>query len=343
MDTLRMMLGQDNVEVYSVDEAFLDFSQIPAERLYEKATEVRATVEGWTGIKVSVGVAPTKVLCKLANRLAKKKKEETQCVTVLDTEEKIRVALKQTPVRELWGVGRKYASRLAEQWGIADAWQLRNMPETWAQKNMGGVVGVRMVRELRGEPCISMRDPLDKKKMIATTRMFGQPVREFAAVREAVATYTSRAAEKLRRQRSAAGSLTVFMIRNDHPPGDYRYNPKTIDGHIVLPRATSATAELIRHALPIAEQLFSEGSSYIKAGIILGSLVPDGVLQENFFEGQAKPRQQALMQVLDNINFSMREDMLKYVSTGMERNWKMRQEARSPKYTSRWEELPEVH
>src|SRR5215510_12184474 len=176
METLRMLLGKKNVEVYSVDEAFVDLDRFRQEDLSKLANEIRETVENWTGIKVSVGVAPTKVLAKLANRIAKKNKHLTKCVTVLDTEEKISAALHKTPVSDIWGVGGQYAKKLKDVWGIYDAWQLRNLSEEFAHTHLGGVVGIRLVRELKGIPSKEMEDELVVKKMIATTRMFGNPV-----------------------------------------------------------------------------------------------------------------------------------------------------------------------
>jgi DNA polymerase V len=146
------MLGKKNVEVYSVDEAFLDLSIFPAHELHRIAQEIRETVEQWTGIKVSIGAAPTKVLAKLANRLSKKNKEKTGCVIVLDTEEKIADALEKTPVADIWGVGYQYAKKLKEQWFIDDALQLSKMSEEFARMHLGGVIGARLVRELKGIP-----------------------------------------------------------------------------------------------------------------------------------------------------------------------------------------------
>jgi len=342
MDTLRHLVGVDRVEVYSVDEAFLDLGMIADEELQSAAADIREITELWTGIKVSVGVAPTKVLAKVANRLSKKDKRNTDCVLVLDTEEKIMEALQQTHVADLWGVGRRYAQKLKEIFGVENAWQLRHMPEEWARKNMGGVVGVRMIKELRGEPCIEMRDPLEDKKMIATTRMFGIPVFELEPLKEAVATYVSRAAEKLRRQSCAAGSIDVFVVTNEKNGREYEYNPETSHTHMMLSRASSDTSELIQHAIPLVEKLFRRGPKYLKAGVTLGNLVPDESIQGNLFGNASENQQRLLMDTIDNINFSMRDDVLKYVASGLKRNWKMRQELRSKRFTTRWDELYEI-
>lgn len=341
MDTLRALVGEANVEVYSVDEAFLNLDAIPAEQLQAVATEIKETTEQWTGIKVSVGVAPTKVLSKMANHIAKKDKKGTNCVMVLDTEEKITAALAKTEVDDLWGVGRRSAKKLHE-WNIDKALTLSEMSEDWARKHLGGVVGVRLIRELKGIPSILMKDPLESKKMIATTRMFGKPVYTLNELKEAVATYTSRAAEKLRRQYSAAKHIEVFVVTNEHDAGDYQYNPRTKHTHTTLEKASSVTEELIKHAVPLTEELFTPGVKYIKAGIMLGGIVPDDSIQGNLFDTSINPAKRQLMQAMDNINFGMHSDAVKYVATGLTRDWKMRCELRSKRHTTRWEELSEI-
>ena len=341
METLRIMLGKKNVEVYSVDEAFLDLSIFPLEDLPKIAKEIRTTVEDWTGIKVSVGVAPTKVLAKLANRMAKKNKHITNCITVLDTEEKISAALHKTPVGDIWGVGYQYAKKLKEVWGIYDAWQLRNLSDDFAHTHLGGVVGIRLVRELKGITSEEMEDELVTKKMIATTRMFGSAVGDINSIKEAVATYTSRAAEKLRRQHSAAKVVNVFVVeKGENHNVDFR--GATHSDHITLPTATSFTNELIKPAVILVDKLFKKGKLYKKAGVMLSGIVPDMSIQGNLFLSENKNCERKLMDMMDNINFSQRDDVLKFAASGTTRNWKMRQDLRSPRYTTRWDELYEV-
>ena len=341
METLRMFLGKKNVEVYSVDEAFVDLSMFPVEDLPSIAKEIRTTIEDWTGIKVSVGVAPTKVLAKLANRMAKKNKHITDCIMVLDTEEKISAALHRTPVSDIWGVGHQYAKKLKDLWGIYDAWQLRNLTEDFAHTHLGGVVGIRLVRELKGTSSKEMEDELVSKKMIATTRMFGNPVGDIASIKEAVATYTSRAAEKLRRQRSAASVINVFVVaKGENHNVDFR--GATHSDHIILPTATSFTNELIKPAVALVDKLYKKGTFYKKAGVMLSGIVPDVSIQGNLFLLENKNCERKLMDMIDNINFSQRDDVLKFAASGTTRDWKMRQELRSPRYTTRWDELYEV-
>lgn len=339
METLRTLSPM--VEVYSVDEAFLDLSQVPVDELEATALHIRQTVEQWTGISVSIGVAPTKTLAKLANYLAKKNKETTNCIKVLATPEQLAPALQSTRVNNVWGVGRAFANKLINQ-GITSAWELSNMPEEWGHRHMGGITGVRLLRELKGIPAIDLEEPLKVKKMIATTRMFGEPVGDIGSIKEAVATYTTRAAEKLRRQHSAAKVVSVFIVskEQDHLI-DFNYG-SSISSHTTLPAATSITQELIKPAVGLVDQLYTRGKEYKKAGVMLSGLVPDDSIQGNLFAAPEKNNNRFLMEVLDNVNFSMRNDILKFGAVGSDRNWKMRQELHSSRYTTRWDELFEV-
>jgi len=339
METLRALSpSPQHVEVYSVDEAFVDLSQIGAKDLAAYSLYLRETVEQWTGISVSIGVAPTKTLAKAANNLAKQNKQASNCVYVLATAEEQRIALQKTRVGNIWGVGGAYAGKLLNM-GIITAWELRNMSEEWAKQHLGGVVGARLIKELRGQPCIEMKNPLETKKMIATTRMFGDAVNNISDIKEAVATYTSRAAEKLRRQQSAATVVSVFMVAKEEDHQASYHRGTSISSFITLPAATSNTNELIKPAVALIESLYRRGTWYKKAGVVLSGLVPDTSVQANLFVPPAQNNRRRLMGMMDNVNFSMRNDVLKFATAGTTRNWKMRQELRSPRYTSRWEEL----
>ena len=340
MDTLKNLIGNDHVEVYSVDEAFLNMDQFGT-KLSDSALSIRETVEQWTGIAVSVGVAPTKTLAKLANNMAKKNKQETRCVMVLDTKEKIAAALKAAKVKDLWGVGRQFANKL-NSFGIISAWDLYNLSEQWVRKYLGGVVGVRLLKELHGEVSILMDKELVSKKMITTTRMFGNPVTELTDIKEAIASYTARAAEKLRRQNSAAGVINVFVVPKQENRNNRFSQGPIVSTHTILPSPTVLTHQLIKSAMKMAERIYQPGTSYKKAGVVLSGLVQDTSIQSNLFEPAAKNVGRSLMDVMDNINFSMRNDTVKFASTGIKRNWKMRQEFHSPRYTSRWDELFKV-
>ena len=335
METLRLL--SPGVEVYSVDESFLDLTGIDETKLYDYSLFVKHTTEQWTGIPVSVGVAPSKVLSKLANRLAKKDKKGTRGVVVLQTAEQQMDALQRTAVEDIWGVGNAGSKKL-RMFNINTAWDLRNMSEEWARKNLGGIVGVRLIKELKGIPCIEMKDPLTTKKMIATTRMFGKPVFELKELKEAVATYIARAAEKLRRQSGAAGAVSVFLVNNDNRNYN-EYIPSSRSAYIILPSATYLTNVIIAHVMPLVEAMYNKGSKYIKAGVVLSNIVPCDMVQYNLFEAPDTSNAKKLMHMIDNINFSMSSDILKFAAAGTKKNWKMRQEMRSKRFTTKWDEL----
>jgi DNA polymerase V len=177
--------------------------------------------------------------------------------------------------------------------------------------------------------------------MIATTRMFGHTVSNINDIKEAVATYTSKAAEKLRRQGSAANTISVFVVtsKQDHNAG---FRGSSVSSYITLPVATSSTNELIKPAVKLVDNLFRKGTTYKKAGVMLSGLVPDETIQGNLFTEKRGNEQRMLMDMLDNVNFSMRDDIIKFAASGTKRDWKMRQEMRSGRYTTRWDELFEV-
>ena len=339
METLHHLAGETNVEVYSVDEAFVNLGDVKDVRAI--CQSFKHTIEQWTGVKVSVGTAPTKVLAKMANRLAKKNKEKSGCIAVLDTPGKIAYALQKTSVHDVWGIGRRYAIKL-ETCGIYTAYDLQLQREEWAQQFLGGVVGVRLLKELKGEPAILMREPLNNKKNIATTRMFGAPVNNLKDIKEALATYVSIAAEKLRRQGSAASMLNIFVVKKTPRTEKVSYHGETISNYCILPHATSCTNELIKAALHLAEAIYEPEHLYKKAGVMLSGLVPDASVQANLFVPASKNNNRMLMNAIDNINCAMRDNKVKFAAAGVTKNWKMRQEMRSPRYTTRWEELREV-
>ncbi len=341
METLRILFGKENVEVYSVDECFLNLDFIPVEQLQQVAVDIKETVEMWTGIKVSVGIAATKVLAKAANKLSKKNKQNSGCIMVLDSKLKIEQALRQTNISDVWGIGYQYAEKL-KKFGVQTAFDLTLKPIDFARIHLGGVIGLRLWRELKGITSMNLDDELINKKMIATTRMFGEPVTDLKSIKEAIATYTSRAAEKLRRQHCAAKYISVFIVAKEQNHTATFKRGATISSYTTLNLATSKTHELIKPALEIAERLFEQGRSYKKAGVMLSDIVPDQSIQGNLFLSDTKNRGKLLMNVIDNINFSQRNDVLKFASSGTTRNWKMQQNFHSPKYTSRWEDLCEV-
>jgi DNA polymerase V len=177
------------------------------------------------------------------------------------------------------------------------------------------------------------------KKMIATTRMFGSPVKNIGDIKEAIATYTSRAAEKLRRQQCAASIINVFVVPKEQSHNTYFRHGPSVGSYVTLPVATSATNELIKPAVQLVDKLYEQGRTYKKAGVMLSGLVPDATIQGNLFLPEATNGNRLLMNTVDNVNFAMRDDIIKFAASGTNRDWKMRQELRSPRYTTRWEEM----
>jgi DNA polymerase V len=341
METMQSLLPANCIEVYSVDEAFVDLSHVPVTELPGVVKELKDRIQLWTGIGVSIGVAPTKTLAKIANRLAKENKQKSNCMLILDTEGKVNAALKRTSVNEIWGIGKQYAAKL-EKLEVKTAYDLKQMPEEGARQHLGGVVGVRLMKELKGIDAIGLDEQLTTKKMVSCTRRFGHPLSDLNQMKEAVAMYVSRAAEKLRRQQSAAQQLTVFVIEKALDRGDIYKPNEPIKRHLILPVATSITNELIKPAIDLLEKLFTAGVIYEKAGVIFSNLVPDASLQANFFIPSGTTEQKLLMSKVDNINFSMRNELVKFASSGTSRPWKMRQERLTLKYTTRWDELCQV-
>jgi DNA polymerase V len=321
-----------DVEVYSIDEAFLTFSALPRNALTTFGQTIRATVQQWTGIPVSVGIGPTKTLAKLANRLAKRS-TEAKGVVILTSPSAIEVTLAQTPIEHIWGIGPGYTRRLKAH-EITTALQLSNVNDRWIRQHLG-IVGLRIVWELRGISCLPLELCPPPKQSLMVSRSFGRPITTLTEMREAVATYTTRAAEKLRRHQGAAGVLTVFLTTNRFADAPQYASTVTLP----LPVATQDTAELISYALRGIEQIFREGYHYTKAGVILTALVPAHQVQTHLFDQTDWERSQRLMAAIDAINMQWGTGTVRYAAVGLRPAWIMRCARRSPRYTTRWEEL----
>ena len=266
-------------EVYSVDEAFLDLTGLGAYvPLAPWCQRLRQRLLDEVGIPVSVGVGPTKVLAKLANRLAKRAR--TSYVDVLLEPERIEQVLRQTPVEDLWGVGRRNALRLGSM-GIHTAWQLRQSPSEVLLRARS-IAEVRLAHELRGTPCLSLVEAHPAKQQIATTRSFGQPVTELAELQSAVAYFVRGAVRKLRKQRSAAGQIYVYARTN---PFSDREPLVRLERLVRLPTPSAHPPELLRHALAALDEMYRPGLRYKKAGVVLLDIRPDDSRQGELFGG----------------------------------------------------------
>ena len=283
-----------DLEIYSIDEAFLDITGIKENDFDLYAHKIKNTVLQWTGIPVSIGIARTKTLAKIANHIAKES-EEYGSIRVLTDDHSIEQALAATPVEEVWGVGRQYCSFLRKH-GIVDALALSKANDNWIKKHLR-VVGLRTVEELRGKPCIAHEMNDAGKQVICTSRSFGSPMSDYTDVEEAVSAFASRCAAKLRRQHSCAGVLTVFVMTNL-----FAKDPKYVNGKTIqLPVATNNTAEIINHAAGLLKMLFRKGYKYKKAGVILTGFIPEGEVQQSIWDNIDRKKQTELMGVIDKI------------------------------------------
>ncbi|MCC2548636.1 Y-family DNA polymerase [Hymenobacter sp. BT175] len=331
-------------EPYSIDESFLKLTGL--ELLYPNlescAHAIREAVRQQVGVPVCVGVAPTKTLAKLANRLARKC---GQGVMVLATPEKQAAARQDTAVGTVWGVGRKYSQKLLAM-GVVTAADLANLPEGWARRHLGGVVGQRLWRELNGQPCLAEQfgeqaaPPKQgtSRHSVTCTRSFGRPQQEWAVVREAIATFMARGAEKLRRYNLEAHVVTVLL-------GTDRYaNPglATRTGVVTLALATADTGELSRAALTALRRVFRPGVAYYRAGILLSGLEPAGQAQFGLFEATPEQRERShrLMTALDALNTRLgRQTVRLAAAAGPAPAWRGRCAFPSAAYTTEWEQL----
>lgn len=324
------------VEIYSIDEAFLDLSTLKHQNLTQYGRYIRATVRQWTGIPVSIGIGPSKTLAKIANQMAKKLAASQGVCNLMDLADPAPI-LEKTNVADVWGIGRHYAKRLRSH-GIENALQLRDVKDTWIRQLMG-VVGLRIVLELRGVSCLPLELCPTAKKSITVSRSFGHSVESLTELKEAVATYTSRAAEKLRRDQLGAGVLTVFLLTDRHRKDEPQYyNSKTIE----LPVNTNNTAELLGYALRGIESIYAEGYCYKKAGVLFNELMADQMRQTNLFDYLERDQAQKLMEVMDQVNQRWGAGTLKFAAVGLHQQWRMRAECRSPRYTTCWNDLPIV-
>ena len=333
MDVLMQL--ETEVEMYSIDEAFIAFQKGKYLDLENYAGFLRDTVQKDTGIPVSIGFGPTKTLAKIATRFAKKK--SSTCSTfVMNDQHHRETLLAGVDVSDIWGIGRRYAERLKKQ-GVHTALALIQCNDTWIKKQLT-IAGLRTVMELRGVPCISLEEAPPAKKSIGTSRSFGQPVQALSDLQEAVATYTTQAAFKLRSQGLKTTVIHVFIRTNSFRKEQAQYcNSKTF----TLSTASSHTATLIKAALTSLKAIYRTGHHYQKAGVLLSGLVPEHYEQSHIFNVPA-PNSTLLMEAVDKINRRWGRDTIQSGAAGLTRKWSHRQLKKSPAYTTRWSELPIV-
>lgn len=313
------------IEVYSIDEAFLHLNETHTD-LETLGHKIRNMVKQYTGIPVGVGIAPTKTLAKLANKLSKK----TGGVRVIYPD-KIEETWNECALADVWGIGRRNAKRLQANF-VDTIEQFVDQREEWVRQHFS-IIGLRTYKELKGIPCIEMEGLLTEKKSICTSRSFGELQNTFTPIQEAIATHAASCAEKLRKQKCAAGGMYVSlsMSRFTKQEGD-----KYLGIYIKLPQATNNTATLIQYASKGLEKLFKAGTYYKKCGITVVDIVPEEKIQLNLFEAKQDSKKQLLENTIDQLNQKLGRNMLRKAVQGSDNNtWKLRCDNLSPNYTTR--------
>jgi DNA polymerase V len=324
-----------DLEIYSIDEAFLNLAGFE-HRLEPHARALRQTVLQWTGIPVSVGIAPTKTLAKLANRQAKKD-PASGGVTLLLTAEAQGQALARIELTDLWGIAGRLAARLIAL-GIKTPLDLRDADPKFMRERFS-VVMERMTLELRGTPCITLEEAPPDRKSIMASRSFGCMVTDKRELEEAMSTHAARAAEKMRRQNLATARLTVFIHTNKFRPQDRQHFAEQT---IHLPVATADSGKLTSAALRALAAIYRPGHAYKKAGVMLLDLLPAADVQGGLFDQPDGPRSEARMKVIDALNKRYGRDTVSLAASGRKRTWKLRSDFISPRYTTCWDELLKV-
>lgn len=333
---MRLLRGMaPRIEVYSIDEAFLDLRgmQIDLEQL---GRDIRARVLREVGIPVGVGIAPTKTLSKLANWGAKKW-PATGGVVDLRHLARQRRLMALAEVGEVWGIGRRLSARLSAM-GITTALQLADYDHKTLRR-LFNINVERTARELTGEECFALEDGPEPKKMIAATRSFGQRIYDLAGLEEAVTTYASRAAEKLRAQQQYCQLLQVFIRSSAFAQGAERYSRAAT---VPLPYPTADTRDLVAAAQAGLRSIFTPGPAYAKAGVILMDFISAGQHTPDLFAPSPRPNSDRLMAVIDSINSRQGRGTVRLARAVPERGWSMRRDHMSQRFTTSWEELLEV-
>ncbi len=331
MRTLKRF--NSDIEIYSIDEAFLDLSNFYDDEIEDVGKEIRSIVLQWTGIPTSIGIAKTKTLSKVANHIAKKK--ETG-VTSLIGIENIDPILEKVDINDVWGVGRQL-TKFYHQNGIYNARQLKNISNTWIKKS-SNVLSSRTAMELRGIPCIDFEKTTTKRKSCVVSRSFGQRIEKFQELKEAIVNYCLNASEKIRSESLIAKSITVF-IRTSPFQSKFGYyaNSKTID----FPIGTNNSIEIVKAALSALENIFKNGYRYQKAGVLLTGL-SNADRGKNLFSSEKDEKINSLMRSIDNTNYRYGRSAISLASAGVKKKWNMKREYSSKIDTADFYCLPTI-
>ena len=325
-----------SVEVYSIDEAFLNFDGMNISDYHQYGLDVQKKLMKWLSIPTGIGFAPTKALAKLANRIAKKFPERTNGVYVIDTEDKRIKALKWTKIEDVWGIGYRLTKKMQSQ-QILTAYDF-TLPhnEAFIKKEMG-VVGLRLKYELEGKSVLSLEEPKTKKN-IAITRSFEKDITSYSELKERVSTFASVCAEKLRKQNSCCYGVVLFLKKDKFKANGERYNFYKM---ATLPFPSNTSFSISNLALKMLSELYKEGDSYKKAGIIVTEIIPSNQRQFHLFDDE-NPKFQKIMEVIDKQHAKIGERKIRLGNQDLQRTWKMKQYHLSNKYTTNFKEILEI-
>lgn len=317
-----------NIEVYSIDEAFMNFNGMNISDYQGYGIQMRKRILKWLSIPVSVGFAETKALAKVANKIARKFPEKTLCSYVIDTEEKRIKALKWTKIEDVWGIGFRLTKKMQAR-NILTAYDF-TLPhnEGFIKKEMG-VVGIRLKMELEGKSVLEMDEPKDKRN-IAITRSFDGNITTFNEMKERVSTFATVCAEKLRKQKSCCHGVILYLRKDKYKVEKERYNFYKLE---TLPFASNSNLTLSSVAVKLLKEIFEEGEIYKKAGVIVTQIIPENQKQFHLFE-EENPKHQKLMKVIDDFHKKTGERKIRLGNQDLQRTWKMKQNHLSPKYTT---------
>lgn len=328
-----------NVEIYSIDEAFLNFDGIAVSDFHAYGIQMKTRVQKWVGIPVCVGFAPTKALSKVANRIAKKFQERTQGIYVIDSEDKRIKALKWTKIEDVWGIGFRLRKKMIAH-NILTAYDFtKPQHEAWIRKEMG-VIGMRLKYELEGKSVLDLEPIREQKKSIATTRSFPKQIAEFDDLRERVATFASVCAEKLRKQKSCCQTIIVMLVIDKHKYESQKYY---FNKAVTLPFATNSTLTISTIAIAMLKELHkgNEGVKFKKAGVIVTELIDEDKKQLQLFE-EENPKHLAIMKAMDYLNAKIGDRKVKLGTQNLSLTWNMNQNHLSPRFTTRFNEILEI-
>ena len=322
-----------NIEVYSIDEAFLDLQGF--KDINELCLSIRYRIYKCTGIPVSIGVGQTKTLAKIANHIAKKNQKYNGVFILENNEDDI---LNFFPVENIWGIGNKLSFFLKTK-NIITASLLKNRNLKWARYNIN-INLEKIIKELRGEKCFLINSSFSTKKSICTSRTFGEMVTNYNDLSRSIAMYVTRCAEKLRLQKSCAHYACIFIQTNLYRSDLKQYIKNSVVNFDV---ATNDTSEILCYVLKVLKSIYKEGYEYKKAGVILGGIVNNNEVQTNLFDERKRQKNQKILSVVDILNAKMGQDIIKYAALGNEKKWQLKQQSLSQCYTTRWSDLLKIN